>query len=355
MSLIRQWWQQPDHFHWLSGYLAYRNARGFTRKMMGLIVVVLGVVPVLMLFSPERPTSAVGRVVSIAVALVCAAMASVWFTRWPRKTESLAFAIVSNLCIAAVCLSWPNPLTGLLGCITFAALAGYVAFFHSSNYLVMVLATAAIVAVDCTVEIALAGDAYLATVSLLMLTVGVLAVPFSAQLLTHLLGDDALQSHSDPLTGLQNRRGFYRSVRELIRAPSTHGRPHHLTVAMIDLDRFKHINDTRGHATGDRLLVEVGSSLQRATAGQAVVARVGGEEFLIAEVTPDDGAEAMAERLRAAVASTSVDITASVGVACGALNGSEATSRLIVGELVEAADVAMYEAKRSGGNQTRRA
>jgi diguanylate cyclase (GGDEF)-like protein len=262
--------------------------------------------------------------------------------------------VVSNLCIAAICLVWPNPLTGLLGCIAFAALAGYVAFFHSSYYLMMVLATAAIVAVDCTAEIAIGGDAYLATVSLLMVTVGVLAVPFSAQALVHLLGGDAVRSHNDPLTGLHNRRGFDRSVRDLL-GTARGGVPSHLTVAMVDLDRFKTINDTRGHASGDRLLVAVGTNLRQTTGEHAVVARVGGEEFLIAEVTPHDGADAMAERLRLAVASTPWDITASVGVASGALHGSDGTDRAIVGELVVAADTAMYEAKRSGGNQSRRA
>lgn len=354
MGPIRQWWNQPDHYQWLSGYLAYRNARDFTRKMMGLIVVVLGVVPALMIFSPSGPPSTLGRAISVVVVACCAAMAAVWFTRWPSKRESVAFAIVSNLSIAAICLVWPNPLTGLLGCMSFAALAGYVAVFHTSYYLLMVLATAALTAIDCTVEIARAGDPYLAVVSFLMVTVGVLAVPFSAQVLVHLLGGDAVQSHNDPLTGLHNRRGFYRSVRDLI-GPTTQQGPPYLTVAMVDLDRFKQINDTRGHATGDRLLVAVGASLQQVTGEKAVVARVGGEEFLVAEVTHDDGADAMAERLRLAVEATSEDVTASVGVACGALDGNDVVNRAVVKALVEAADNAMYEAKRSGGNRSRRA
>jgi len=350
---IRQWWGQPDHYHWLSGYLGYRNVRAFTRKMMGLIVVVLGVVPALMLLSPAGPDTSLGHVVSIAVIVLCMVMAAVWFTRWPTRNESFAFAILSNLSIAASALSWPDPLTGLLGCIPFAALAGYVAFFHSSHHLVMVLVTAAGVAITCTVQIAADGDAYLALAAFLMIGVGVLAVPFSAQVLVHLLGDDALQSHTDALTGLRNRRGFYRSVRELIKASPARGLPY-LTVAMIDLDRFKQVNDTRGHATGDRLLVTVGASLRQSTRGRAVVARVGGEEFLIAEATRHDDAEALAERLRLAIASTSWGITASVGVACSRLTGDSGTRELL-GELVESADAAMYEAKRSGGNQCRRA
>lgn len=353
VRLIRQWWGQPDHYHWLSGYLVSRHARGFTRKMMGLIVVVLGAVPALMLLSPAGPNTRAGQAVSVVVVVLCAVMASVWFTRWPSGRQSLTFAILSDISIAAVTLAWPDPLTGLLGCLAFAALAGYVAFFHSGRYLLMVLLTAAGVAITCTVQIARGGDAYLATVAFLMIGVGVLAVPFSAQVLVHLLGIDASQSHTDALTGLRNRRGFYRSVRELISASP--GRGHsYLSVAMIDLDRFKVINDTHGHATGDRLLAAVGASLRQATRGDAVVARIGGEEFLIAEATGHDDADALAERLRLAIASTAWDITASVGVACRRFDGRSDTRELLT-ELVEAADIAMYDAKRSGGNQVRRA
>ncbi|MBB2990365.1 diguanylate cyclase (GGDEF)-like protein [Mycolicibacterium iranicum] len=354
MGRIRQWWEQPCHYHWLSGYLGYRNVRGFTRRMMGLIVIVLGIVPALMLLSPSGPDTSLGRAVSIVVVALCAVMAALWFTRWPTRGQSLAFAITANVCIAAVVLVWPDPLTGLLGCIAFAALAGYVGFFHCSHYLVMVLVTAAGVAITRAVEIAsVHDDAILGTVAFLMIAVGVLAVPFSAQVLVHLLGDDALQSHTDPLTGLRNRRGFHRSMRELI-GPAPGNDAWFLTVAMIDLDRFKLVNDTRGHSTGDRLLVAVAASLRHCTRGQAVVARVGGEEFLIAEASPRDDADAFAERLRIAIASSSWDITASVGVACGRV-GAPADTRQLVDALIESADTAMYEAKRSGGNQYRRA
>jgi diguanylate cyclase (GGDEF)-like protein len=350
---IRQWWGQPDHYHWLSGYLGSRYLRGFTRNMMGGIVMVLGTVPALMLLSPSGPDTNLGRAVSVAVVAICAVMAVVWFSHWPTRRESLAFAVVSNVCIAALALVWPDPLTGLLACITFAALAGYVAFFHSTPHLVMVLATATAVALRCAAEITAAGDGYLATVAFLMIAVGVLAVPFSAQVLVHLLGGDALQSHTDALTGLRNRRGFYRAVRYLVSTAPARGLPH-LTVAMIDLDHFKRVNDTRGHATGDRLLVSVAASLRQATRGQAIVGRVGGEEFLIAEATREDDADALAERLRATIATSSWGVTASVGVVCARLN-RDADTREILGEFVEAADAAMYEAKRSGGNQYRRA
>jgi diguanylate cyclase (GGDEF)-like protein len=358
---ISQWWRQPDHFHWLSGYLGYRNVRGFTQRMMGSIVVVLGVIPVLMLFSPSGPSSALGWILSGAVAAGCAVMAAVWFTCWPTRGQSRAFSVIAAISIAAVAFTWPNPALGVFGCIVFAALAGYVAFFHSSVYLLFVLAVAAVVAVDCTIEIAARGDVFLAVSAFLICLIGVLAVPFSAQVLVHLLGDDALQSHNDPLTGLRNRRGFYGSVRELVSESTARGHTH-LTVAMVDLDRFKTINDTRGHAGGDRLLIDVAANLLRATCESSVVARVGGEEFLIAEASTSDDSVALGERMRSAVATTSGGIvTASVGVACAPLDvaaapdDGENDTRARVERLVDAADTAMYEAKRAGGDECRHA
>lgn len=355
MDGIRRWWDQPDHFRWLSGYLAYRNLRGFTRKMMGSIVVVLGAVPLLLMFSRAGATTSAGRAVSATVVISCAVMATAWFTRWPNRCQSVAFCTVSGLCITAACLVLPDPLTGLIGCIAFAALAGYVGFFHSGRHLAAVLALAAVVAVDSAVEIALAGDVFLAVGATLAVAVGVLAVPFSAQVLVHLLGNDALQSHSDPLTGLRNRRGFYRSVREMITTAADDGLPY-LTVLMVDLDRFKAINDTRGHAVGDQLLVDVGACLRTATGGHAVVARVGGEEFLVAEaVAHDGGNDELAERLRLAVADLPWSVTASVGVACAVVGGTDGATRSIVEDIVAAADAAMYAAKRDGGNRYHRA
>ncbi len=242
----------------------------------------------------------------------------------------------------------------LLGCTAFAALAGYVAFFHTSRYLALVLATAAATSVICPVEASLSGSALVALAKLLIIAVGVLAVPFSVHVLVHLLGLDALMSHTDPLTGLRNRRGFYRSTRDLI--VSARSAEPYLTVIMVDLDRFKQVNDTRGHTTGDRILVAVADRIRQASGGRAVVARVGGEEFLIAETTQSGQAETMAERLRHDVAGIPWGATASVGVATverALLDRSD--TRAVIEHLIDAADRAMYEAKRAGGNRTRHA
>lgn len=326
---------------------------GFTSRMMAVVVAALGVVPILLMLTPAGPHTVVGRVISILVTACCAVMALLWLFRWPTRRQSQLFSIIATGCIAAACLVLSSPDAGLLGCTAFAALAGYVGFFHTSHYLALVLSTVAVTSIVCAIRLALETSAILALAKLLVIAIGAFAVPFSVQVLVHLLGGDAIKSDTDPLTGLRNRRGFYRRSRQLIGAVAD-SRPRTFTVAMADLDRFKQINDTHGHAEGDRILVAVADKLRQATHGHAVVARVGGEEFLVAETNNGDGGGDLAERIRSATASTSWRVTASVGAASAAIHDARnVTPRTMLEHLVDAADTAMYEAKRAGGNQTR--
>jgi diguanylate cyclase (GGDEF)-like protein len=351
---MRKWWAQPDHYRWLSGYLGHRNVRVFTRYMMAAVVVALGSVPALIIWTPFGPDGPIGRTISALVVVCCAAMAILWLTRWPSRRQSVLFVVVSNAGIAATCLLvYATPAMSLLGCTAFAALAGYVAFFHTSRYLALVLMTATATSIACAVELAMTESVLVALAALLIIAVGVLAVPFSVHVLVHLLGDDALKSHTDPLTGLRNRRGFYRSVRELTKV-SAHTTEPYLSVIMMDLDGFKQVNDSRGHTTGDRVLVEVADRLRHATRGRAVIARIGGEEFLIAEMTQPGEGQTLAERLRKEIAAIPWGATASVGVASiGRDDIADLDIRAVIDRLVDAADAAMYEAKRAGGNQMR--
>jgi diguanylate cyclase (GGDEF)-like protein len=347
---IRGWWRQPDHYQWLSDYLAARKQLTFTRYMMAAIVATLGVPPILMLWSPAGANSSATRAASIIVAAGCGVVALLWATKWPSRSESSLFAIVSTLAIAVSCLA-TAPSTGMQGCTAFAALAGYVAFFHTTRHLVFTLVTAVATASICAAEIALRGDPLQAVSKLLVLFVGVLAVPFCVQVLVRTLGVDALRSDTDPLTALPNRRGFHRSVRVLA-TESSHDSRAHLTVVMVDLDDFKRVNDTAGHAAGDQTLIAVGDILRRSRPGDSAVGRVGGEEFVVAMSGDRRDAIGLAERVRREIAQPPSRVTASIGVASASL------FRVIpqeisghVDRLLESADGAMYKAKRSGGDR----
>lgn len=154
----------------------------------------------------------------------------------------------------------------------------------------------------------------------------------------------------DPLTGLQNRRNLQQASEKLSRQAQETGR--HVAVLTVDLDHFKNINDTYGHDAGDKILVSVAKTLQRKARAEDVVARMGGEEFVVLAVVPDVfAAQDCAERIRQAVADVEFQepITASVGVAIAGYQAEPLES------LMSRADSAMYLAKESGRNAVRTA
>lgn len=155
---------------------------------------------------------------------------------------------------------------------------------------------------------------------------------------------------TDPLTGLGNRRLVEDAlVRLVAQARRTGDR---FAVAVVDLDRFKPVNDTYGHAAGDALLVAVARVLDEATREYDVVGRHGGDEFIVLLAGLDaEQAVAVMERCRAAIAELRVGdpplgVTASIGVApSGPLLLDDAAAR------VRAADHAVYAAKARGGDR----
>jgi diguanylate cyclase len=153
----------------------------------------------------------------------------------------------------------------------------------------------------------------------------------------------------DELTGLGNRRHLDHRLPMLLDAAAAQNLP--LTVALIDLDRFKQINDSFGHAVGDKVLIEVAQKLRENTRSSDVLARIGGEEFLIVfGDMPISQALEICERLRLRVAghdwesvSPGLSATLSVGVAHA--------PPYDMATLFDQADRAMYRAKHGGRNQ----
>jgi two-component system cell cycle response regulator len=164
---------------------------------------------------------------------------------------------------------------------------------------------------------------------------------------------DALkhQATHDRLTGLWNRGHVMDELtHELSRAKREHAS---LSVAMVDLDHFKQVNDSYGHAAGDAVLQQIGGRMKSVLRGSDAIGRYGGEEFLIvlprAEMT---GAREVAERVRAVVEARPVSwgslelrVTVTVGVASTALVGFDAAS------IVQACDEALYRGKAAGRNR----
>jgi diguanylate cyclase (GGDEF)-like protein len=137
----------------------------------------------------------------------------------------------------------------------------------------------------------------------------------------------ALMSRTDPLTGCLNRRGFEERAEEAIRGAAAAGWPESLAVVLVDLDGFKQVNDTSGHAAGDRVLCEVTERLAGAARQGDVIGRLGGDEFaVLLHGVEQDAAATAGARLEAALAgvtkaSTGVAVLPQHGTALDALFG----------------------------------
>jgi diguanylate cyclase (GGDEF)-like protein len=156
------------------------------------------------------------------------------------------------------------------------------------------------------------------------------------------------QSITDGLTGIKTRRFFWEALSSEWKRASRSGRP--FSVVLIDLDKFKEVNDTLGHLEGDLVLARVGRLLEQKCRQSNVVARYGGDEFII--LMPETGieqAQVLAERLRLWLATDPMLeehlITGSFGVASFPVHGFS------MEDLIRAADAGMYVAKHAGGNQ----
>ena len=153
----------------------------------------------------------------------------------------------------------------------------------------------------------------------------------------------------DQLTGLGNRRHLEHRLPLLLERAQAHGQP--LTVALIDLDHFKQINDRFGHAIGDKVLIEMANQLSENTRSSDVLARIGGEEFLIVFADmPGAQAVEVCERLRVRVAAHDWEAVAP-GLALTLSIGLAHAPPYALTPLYDEADRAMYRAKQGGRNR----
>ena len=157
----------------------------------------------------------------------------------------------------------------------------------------------------------------------------------------------------DDLTGLANRNQFRERINGMLAA--MHKRKNHVAIHLIDLDRFKTINDTLGHPIGDKLLKEVASRLKTVIRPGDMITRFGGDEFVVLQIGTEryQDAKWLAERLARTLKDPfdidghRIDIGASIGIAMAPMDGVDAD------QLLKKADMALYAAKNGGGGDHR--
>ncbi|MUL74876.1 diguanylate cyclase [Mycolicibacterium sp. CBMA 226] len=350
ISILRHWWNRPDQYDLLSAYLSARHLQTFAQLAIALYMGGMGAVTVLVLMSSSAPASPVLRGLSIVFTVGWIISAVAWSIGWPTRRQSLGLIAFIEAGFAYNCLSVTDPRVGLTACTAFAALEALVAFLHTGIHLVITLAIALLTAGVCTFRYAMSGDSAGAMATLITVVFSLLSVPITVKVSMHILGDLAIDSDTDELTGLLNRRGFGRAAEELADSVLTKSSTD-IGIIMVDLDRFKLVNDTQGHAAGDRLLIAVGEILVKAaSAGESVVARYGGEEFVIAAALGSATLCDVAEKIRADVEMLPDAVTVSVGVS-DLRSADPRADRDLLRYLVDGADDAMYRAKHAGGNR----
>ena len=161
----------------------------------------------------------------------------------------------------------------------------------------------------------------------------------------------AFMAHHDVLTGLANRLAIMEKIEEAVARHRRRGDP--FAVLLLDLDRFKHVNDTLGHAVGDALLRETAARLKAALRETDVLARLGGDEFAIVqdrENNQREAASALADRITNVISKpfhiegNEVNIATSIGIALAPEHAANSDS------LMKMADLALYRAKSAGRN-----
>ncbi|HEY6594371.1 MAG TPA: EAL domain-containing protein [Asanoa sp.] len=182
----------------------------------------------------------------------------------------------------------------------------------------------------------------------------VLVPLFAVYRMARLSSEQEQIARLDPLTGLANRKALIVEVHDQAAAhadrAASGAADRHLALLLLDLDHFKHVNESLGHAVGDQLLVEVSSRVCAAVRPSDVVARLGGDEFAIlaARLTSADEARDIAERVIAALGDPvaldglPIDVAGSIGIALYPDHGDDFAT------LMRHADVAMYDAKHRG-------
>ncbi|WP_227982784.1 GGDEF domain-containing protein [Nocardia spumae] len=343
-NTLRAWWNDPVDYRWLVHTLTARSALGPLKVLVGVAGAVIAVMGAVITGSPVGPPGHPG--IASTVGVLCGTLWAVrwWLLRWPGRVESLVLIGCADVLFILEFLQVPDRLFAAMGTVLLVVTGSYLGFFHSARALAAHSAWSLLSVIVFSVRIVTGGgDIRLALAVALLLFVSVVSALPALQILYWLLRTESL---SDPLTGLLNRRGLE------IRLPRLVDRYPAFAVMTLDLDRFKNVNDTWGHRVGDTVLVRTARRLHAAAGESAVVARTGGEEFVVAAPIAA-AAHTEAERMRRAVAEppeTAVEVTASVGVAVYDATICPRCPRPTPDRLLQSADAAMYRAKQSGGN-----
>ncbi len=314
--------------------------------VMGGMTLLIGMTVLVMV-----PAGLFGPVESVGVliaALSTIPVAVAWCAArtWPRHVLVVSFVVYADAAVIFVLSAFQDHFAALqfsaLLCLValFAAIGGSLRLL--AGHLVVSVLTMSVMAFLSVRE----GVSPWLVVARTVLLCLLFAVPIVLHVYVQRLRQRATEALVDPLTGLWNRRGLFdvlddRSVSDSVAGDSVIG------VIVIDIDRFKHLNDLYGHDGGDNVLCEVGRRLIDAGSAGAVVARVGGDEFVCVHRGSRTAVAAAEDRIRTGLVESFAGpaFTVSVGSATDVISADQ-TGSTMVRRLMALADIEMYRTKR---------
>ncbi len=358
VRLFGVWWSAEVEPESHVRYFANRGLLDGIQLLIGACTLVFAVIPLVIQFSPSGPATHAAWLVSCVLALSALIWTGVWwFGPWPSRLWSILFTVYADVGITVVALTYSNRLAGMFGLNALVLVSVYAKFFETPKVLALhtVVMLSGVVVFATSIAAGPDGDPYLAAANALVAVVSLMVTPVVIQFGIWMLRSDANDSMTDELTGLLNRRGLNFYIADLAR--QRRDGADSVMAVVIDLDRFKSINDSFGHATGDAVLVRSARRIVHSVRGSALVARIGGEEFVVVDTAPPEHVRGIAERIRAAISAPAdiAPVTASVGVASVALTDFQRTGAqpsAVLAAAIEYADRAMFDAKRTGGDAT---
>ncbi|MFI8569255.1 GGDEF domain-containing protein [Rhodococcus sp. NPDC078407] len=324
--------------------------------MFASCVALYAAVSLLMLGSPNGPagTGPVAYVIFVLILQVAVIVRLLVGPLPDRKWQLVAFLVFGDVGLASVILL-DVPTSALIGTFLFSLTGSMCTFFLGPKLLVAHLAFANLVIAYIGIAAYVQGlwGPWDAIAAVLVAGGATSGVPVFAQIAWLLVSEDARQSEIDPLTRTRNRRGLQNAIEDLWNV--AHSEQLAFVLVLVDIDRFKTVNDRYGHDQGDAVIVLVAERLCGHVGTSGVVARTGGEEFVAVLVGRTDRLHALVLEVSETLTHRSdpIPVTVSAGAVVFA-PGSEAwtSGPSLVKDATRAADSLMYRAKSAGGNRT---
>ncbi|WP_139279882.1 GGDEF domain-containing protein [Rhodococcoides yunnanense] len=353
-AAFSDWLHQPHDYQWIVRHRSVRHLHPVIRSVFSLATIIFAMTSAIMLFSPRGPHTVEARLWVVFVLFVQVGVAvTLMVCPVPNKAGFIAFGVFGDVGLASV-LACYDATGAIIGSALFVIIGAYCTFFLSPRWVVAhLLFTCSFAIYSAYRGWSTSGEHPATTLAALtVILTSIAGVPIFAHIAWTAIAGDARSSSRDPLTGLLNRRGLDSAVRDLWR--ESIDRQVSIAVAMVDVDKFKAVNDVYGHDAGDEVLVNISRRLETGVGDRGVVARTGGEEFVVVV----SGSRHDIERTLSAVVALvndprdAVPVTASVGVAV-----LESTSVLwhagntIIARMLRMSDAMMYRSKTCGGNR----